>query len=116
MFKVSTHGPTGYAITFANGNTLSVQWGPINYCEKRYRHDEYEKSIKSKDDPETYGSELQWWRSKNCEVLAFDKDGNEHYFTGERVEGWVTPERLAEIMMWVSTNTLDIEGERFKDV
>ena len=26
---------TGFAMTFDNGFTISVQWGTINYCEKK---------------------------------------------------------------------------------
>jgi len=31
MFRAM--GNKGFQISFANGNTVSVQWGPSNYCE-----------------------------------------------------------------------------------
>jgi len=100
MFTVKTNNATGFKVEFANGNKLSVQWRDGLYCEKRFTEEQYG------DRPD--------WSSKDCEVYATNKDGKAHWFTESQVEGWVTPERLVEIMMFVSTSTLDTVGEQFK--
>tara|TARA_Y100001938_G_C8094106_1_gene436986 strand:+ start:1801 stop:2010 length:210 start_codon:yes stop_codon:yes gene_type:complete len=47
------------------------------------------------------------WSSEDCEILAVDKHGHPHYFDGVATPGQITPDILAEIMMWVSTNDLE---------
>lgn len=73
MFKITAN--KGFQITFANGNTVSVQFGGWNYCENRHKFEE--------------GRELS---CENSEVLAWDKDGN---VLCDWVQGWQTPEDVA---------------------
>lgn len=61
MFE--TTGNKGFHMTFANGNTISVQFGYGNYCEN-YNAD-FNKLLKKED-----------WKSKDAEVATWDKEGN----------------------------------------
>ena len=72
MFNITAN--KGFQITFANGNTVSVQFGGGNYCENRY----------NSEDGKAQSCE-------NAEVLAWDKDGE--YLC--EAQGWQTPEEVA---------------------
>ena len=77
----------GFQMTFENGVTLSVQFGPGNYCENR-----------STDDfsaPRKTGC----WKSKDAEVAILLHDG-EFYQIQEydQVEGWQTVE---DVCKWI---------------
>jgi len=72
MFNITTN--KGFQITFANGNTVSVQFGGGNYCENRHKF-----------------NEGQAQSCENAEVLAWDKDGNDLC----EVQGWQSPEEVA---------------------
>jgi hypothetical protein len=72
MFKITAN--QGFQMTFANGNTVSVQFGGRNYCENRNKFEEGQAQS-----------------CKNAEVLAWDKDGNDLC----EVQGWQTPEEVA---------------------
>ncbi len=71
----------GFQMKFANGWTVSVQFGFGNYCDNRDG-----KSMSS----------------KNAEMAAWDKDGNWYHFEHDDVKGWVTPEAAAEFIHKVS--------------
>jgi len=92
MFGAS--GNKGFKITFANGNTISVQWGPMNYCEPSAKHD---------------------WGAENVEVAAWDKDQNWHNFGCDQVDGWRTPEQVLEFMNFVANNKLNISSPSYMD-
>lgn len=69
MFHITAN--KGFHITFANGNTVSVQFGRGNYCDNS-----------TNDDPIP---------CPNAEVWAWDKDKNPLC----DVQGWQTPEEVA---------------------
>jgi hypothetical protein len=71
MFQL-TH--KGFTITYANGITVSVQWGEGNYCERR-------------DKPDTSPHLMT---SGSAEVLAWDKDRNDL----EPAQGWIEADQL----------------------
>ncbi len=72
----------GVHITFANGYTVSLQWGTMNHCEK--------KSMAYQTDD---------WKSRDCEIAAFDNLGNMLKLgENEEVIGWQTPEQALAIM------------------
>jgi len=93
MFR-STHNK-GFAITFANGNTVSVQWGPSNYCEARGM--DYEAPMREPS-----------WDSATAEVAAWDSETKWHNFGGDQVRGWMTPDEVLEFLSWAASNELDI--------
>ena len=81
----------GFQMTFANGYTISVQFGNGNYCDNRH-----------------YGELVSFEQpvppSSNAEVAAWDKDG--HWLKlGEYddVIGWQTPDQIAAIIADISS-------------
>ncbi len=100
MFAVS--GNKGFRITFENGNTISVQWGPVNYCDPTHpegRNAAYDEPIKQ-------GT----WEAETVEVAAWDKDGNWHNFGYDQVNGWQNPKEVLEFMNFVANNELNTGG------
>ena len=43
---ISTHNK-GFNMTFENGISISVQWGSMNYCERRNYNDDFREEMKS---------------------------------------------------------------------
>ena len=89
MFQI-THNK-GFCMTFANGYTISVQFGNGNYCDNRH-----------------YGNPLNGDQSvppsSNAEVAVWDKDGkwvqlSEH----DDVIGWQTADDVAALIASVSS-------------
>lgn len=97
MFGVS--GNKGFKITFANGNTISVQWGPVNYCDPTHpegRNAKHDEPMKN-----------DFWEAETVEVAAWDKDQNWHNFGYDQVNGWQTPEQVLEFMNFIANNELN---------
>lgn len=80
MFKI-TEGK-GYHMTFANGWTVSVQWGNGNYCDNR-------------NGP--HGAD-----SATAEVAAWDAAGNWHKFEHDSVDGYYSPDKVLAFMTHVA--------------
>jgi hypothetical protein len=72
MFKITAN--KGFHIQFANGNTVSVQFGGGNYCENRHKFEEGQAQS-----------------CENAEVWAWDKDKNPLC----EVQGWQSPDEVA---------------------
>jgi len=89
MFKI-TEGK-GFHITFKNDTTVSVQFGPGNYCENQ--------SPDKKNFLHVRGI------SKDAEIAIWDKNGEwitDEYFGGsDVVKGHVDPEELLGVLVWV---------------
>lgn len=77
MFEITAG--KGFAMTFENGNTISVQFGEYNYCSNKFQQFEG----KGKD------AEIAIWNSSD---VWFD-------FGGDQVKGWVSADEVAD---WIS--------------
>ena len=77
MFKSTQN--KGFSLTFANGITISVQFGPSNYCEHQERDSSQEILDWLKAPKET-----KIWKSKDAEFAAWTKDGRWFDFANER--------------------------------
>jgi hypothetical protein len=91
MFRITKN--SGFQITFKNGYTISVQFGPANYC------DNYDCEI-GKD-------EVACGRkgSKNAECAVFTADGTfiKNPISGDdNVSSYSTPEEVLSLMNWVA--------------
>lgn len=75
-------GSRGFWMTYANGWTVSVQFGLGNYCENRD------------------GTEM---KSRDAEIAAWDRDGNWYRFENDDVKGHVTPEEATEFMALIAS-------------
>ena len=83
MFSTDkTEYMNGFHMTFANGWTVSVQFGKGNYISDRDHHGQ----------------------SVDAEIAAWDKDGNWYYFEdqNENVKGWVSADEVARFMTWIA--------------
>jgi len=92
MFRITKN--SGFQITFENGYTVSVQFGPGNYCLN------YDCEI-GKD-------EIACGRkgSKNAECAVFDSNGIfiKNPISGEdNVSSCSTPKEVLSLMNWVSS-------------
>ena len=88
----------GFRTRFANGYTISVQFGTYNYCSCRDALRSPLPSIQS----DAYNS----WNdgsSEDAEVAIIDTDGEfvEFQSNGDKVRGHTTPDELAKIIAWV---------------
>jgi hypothetical protein len=79
----------GFAITFENGLTISVQFGGGNMCDNRSLFPEY-------------GEELRAYMvsSRTAEIAIWDSNLTYFRFSNdEPVIGWVTPD---EVAVWIT--------------
>jgi hypothetical protein len=86
----------GFRMTFKNGITASIQFGPANYCNARsYAPDSYNAPMKT---------ENGCWDSETAEVAAWDKNGNwvtKKVLPGinDDVDGWQTTD---DVLMFLN--------------
>jgi len=94
MFKITAG--RGFQITFANGWTVSVQWGTGNYCENRTL------AISHFADWEQVDREAGAAGSKTAEIAAWDRDGKWFDFGSDEVAGHQTPEQVAAFIAQIA--------------
>ena len=93
MFTINRN--KGFQVTFENGWTVSVQFGPGNYCQRRSDH-----SGDYVDYNAPQGQEH--WESTTAEIAAW-KDGKWHNFGTDTVDGWVRPAEVLEFMTEIAS-------------
>ena len=100
MFKIT--GGKGFQITFKNGCTLSVQFGPGNYSDKR-------------DAPWDAPKAAHFWKSTTAEVAIILPNGDFYQLPGgdPDVAGWQTVEDVIPLID-VARN-IDTSGYPEKD-
>ena len=69
----------GFRIKFANGWSISVQWGPWNYCDN-----------KDSDLRDTPAPLDRMFSCKDAEVAVIKPDGEFYKFENQNVFGWRT--------------------------
>ena len=84
----------GFSMTFANGNTVSVQFGFGNYCENREKLSMVEAHE---------GLDVL---SKNAEVAAWDSSNNWYDFGDDTVRGWLSPDNVSSFVKFVANSDL----------
>lgn len=89
MFKSTRN--KGFQMTFANGWTVSVQFGPFNYCEVR--------SVGDMDAP----LNTEVWECPDAEVAAWDSTGKWYDFECDSRKGYMTPNEVLDFMDMVSS-------------
>ena len=111
MFKAAAN--KGFSMTFENGNTVSVQWGPGNYCDRKGAG--FDAPMK----PENLKG--GFWESGNAGVAAWNADKEWHNFgtfpdgRGAQVQGYRTPRQVAEFIAFVGSNELNTAKEKETD-
>ncbi len=90
MFKIT--GGKGFHITFENGYTVSVQFGPGNYC------DNHDKEI-GRDD----GSSGETGSTTaECAVWARNRKMIKRVGWSDTVNGYMTSDDVLKLMNWAS--------------
>lgn len=84
MFK-STHNH-GFQMTFKNGLTISVQFGTVNYCERRNLTTSYRGDM---------DAATPIISSSDAEIAIWDKEQVWFDFGSDIVKGWVTADEVA---------------------
>jgi hypothetical protein len=109
MFKLFTGN--GFQMTFENGWTVSVMFGPGSYSGN-YPEEFMKMGVEAFT--KTYNhSECR--ESLNAEIAAWDKDGNWYKFEdGGKVRGFCTPDFVAAFILMVASGALEYEGVSFK--
>ena len=88
------NSPMGFAMTFENGWTLSVQWGPGNYCQARSEYS---------PDKNPFDGLFHSYTSPNAEIAAWDKDGNWTKLSShDDGKGWVAGRDVCEYIAMIS--------------
>lgn len=77
----------GFRMTFANGMTISVQFGSSNYCSRRNFDSRPMNEMKE-----------YIVSSPDAEIAIWDAEGNWFDFGYDQVKGFVTPD---EVGAWV---------------
>jgi hypothetical protein len=95
MFSISDN--KGFQITFENGYSVSVQFGPGNYCE-------------NKDLPYNHGEEVPM--SNTAETALISPDGFVEY-RGDDVQGHMSPKDVLELLNYAEV--LPTYGEEVKE-
>ena len=103
----------GFAMTFDNNYTISVQWGTENYCEKK------NTTIHSTDphwpvDP----MEHTRWESLSAEIAVFEGERMLSVATDgvDDVIGWLGTDDVAKIITIVQSAHPDNEEEMVEEI
>ena len=89
-FQATTN--KGFRMKFDNGFSISVQWGSMNYCERRNYSDDYKSEMKE-----------DYIKSIDAEIAVIDSEGGmlaigEH----DTVIGWCSADEVAKYIAIVS--------------
>ena len=97
----------GFQVTFDNGWTISVQWGPGCYCDNR---------MKSLDMADIVESLVDGMKSRNAEIAAWNEDDIWWDFgtqspgeDGTSIQGYVKPDELIGYIQEISCITMSME-------
>jgi hypothetical protein len=91
MFRII--GKKGFHITFENGYTVSVQFGPGNYCDNYHRNIGIEEEVCGREGSST--AEGAVW-PRNGELLKHK------FFDGDIVGNRMEPKEVLALMNWAS--------------
>ena len=91
-YGFSITGKKGFHISFANGYTVSVQFGPGNYC------DNYDRGIGRED--ELCGKEGS--TTAECAVWAADGEMISYRDWGDSVGARLNPADVLELLNWAA--------------
>ena len=86
MKDVKTQVASGIQMKFANGNTISIQFGFGNYGSNR-----------DKSEPQTLTAEVAIW----------DASDNWYQFEGDTVEGWCNADEVAKWIHFAANNKIE---------
>ena len=89
----------GFHMTFANGITISVQFGHGNYCERNEFNPNVNADMEN-DATQSKNAEVAVWRGDMEWVTKEAYSDTFGESLSDDVEGYETPERVAELISW----------------
>lgn len=106
MFDITIN--KGFQMQFANGWTVSVQWGRDNYCENRHMKEELNtyKVAQELAKSATFGQQGLFPPVPTCpdaEIAAWNADDQWYEFECDTVKGWCSPDEVAEFIAMVAS-------------
>ena len=90
MFKITSH--KGFQMTFENGWTVSVQFGPGNYCDRRDDDFNAPRNVSSGH-----------WEGITAEIAAWNQADEWFRFGSDTVDGWQSSDSVARFIQFVSS-------------
>ena len=88
----------GFRMHFSNGFEISVQWGPGNYCEKRWsKFEDQEKSIFL----ESCSAEIAVFNTNEAKMVA--EKGMISLNGDDVVSGWLSADQVAKAISVVQS-------------
>ena len=99
MSKFTACRNKGFAMEFDNGYSISVQWGPENYCH-------------TKDNGAYLQPQKQHrWDSASAEIAVYGSNGSMIPIgRGDTVEGWLSTDQVAKVISICSSATPDLDS------
>ena len=88
MSKFAITQSKGFQLTFDNGWTVSVQWGPGNYTDAK----SYE--VGKWDAPK----QTDFWKAETAEIAAWDANNVWYDFGHDTVKGYVNANEVANFI------------------
>ena len=98
MSKFVTTQNKGFAMTFDNLFTISVQWGPENYCEHRNLDIDFEDLPNPKEENR--------WEARLAEIAVFWNNGIMIPISSDGVDdviGWLGTHDVAKVITIISS-------------
>lgn len=87
----------GFLMSFENGLTISVQWGPGNYCKNYSKKYEVHDGRQMMIDCESENAEVAVWDTKTGKYLHAGDFLNDPDAVDD-VLGWLSADEVAEII------------------
>lgn len=111
MSRFASTQNKGFQMKFENGLTISVQFGIMNYCERRKFDLDYLSEMKT-DIVNIINSKIDIVQSANAEIAIWDENDNWFNFGTDQVKGWCSPDEVADWIHKVKSATTikDIEN------
>ena len=99
----------GFRMKFDNGFSISVQWGTMNYCERKNLMSEHESEMK-KSIVESVNAEIAIFDTNNRKQE--DSDVGMISLGPDTVEGWVSADQVAKVIAIVQSAKTKKEIQR----
>jgi hypothetical protein len=98
MFKITRK--KGFHITFENGYTVSVQFGPGNYCDNYNRRIPEDEEACGEEGSTT--AECAVWNSRGKELIPYS------VWHGDMVSNRSTPAKVLELLNWAASQPVEV--------
>lgn len=108
--KFTSCGNKGFSLGFENGLVISVQWGSMNYCDRKSLNADYNAEMRQNIVQSTT-AEIAIWDTNSVEQPDGTYVVNQEFnFGHDSVKGWCTANEVAD---WIS---MVAEAENIDDL